>query len=80
TTVGLQGLLADTMKQLKSVEISGLQGSDDELEFIKILMKNAMVLEKMVLSRQYRSRIEKFCEQVENLPSASSSMRIYFYL
>ncbi|KAI3872179.1 hypothetical protein MKW98_011671, partial [Papaver atlanticum] len=80
TTVDLQGLLADTMKQLKSVEISGLQGSDNELEFIEIMMKNSIVLEKMVLMRQYRSRIEKFCEKVENLPSACSSMRNYFYL
>ncbi|XP_026410252.1 putative F-box/LRR-repeat protein At5g41840 [Papaver somniferum] len=63
-TVDLEGLLADTMKQLKSVEINGLQGSDNELEFIQILMKNAMVLKKMVLRTQlYRSRIEKFCEE-----------------
>ncbi|RZC54057.1 hypothetical protein C5167_012917 [Papaver somniferum] len=80
-TVDLEGLLADTMKQLKSVEISGLQGSDNELEFIQILMKNAMVLKKMVLRTQlYRSRIEKFCEEEENFPSASSSLRICFHL
>ncbi|KAI3872183.1 hypothetical protein MKW98_011675 [Papaver atlanticum] len=79
TTVDLQGLLSDTMKHLKSVEISGLQGSDNELEFIEILMKNVVVLEKMVLKRQYRSRIEKLYKEVENFPRASSSLRICFY-
>ncbi|XP_026408946.1 uncharacterized protein LOC113304062 [Papaver somniferum] len=80
TTVDLEGLLADTMKRLKSVKISGLQGSDNELEFIQILIKNAMVLKKMVLKSQCRSKIEKFYEEIENFQSACSTLRIYFYL
>ncbi|KAI3852145.1 hypothetical protein MKX03_015605 [Papaver bracteatum] len=74
------GLLADAMKQVKSVEISGLQGSDDELEFIRLVMENAIVLKKMVLRGHHRSRIEKFYEKVENFLSASLSMKIYLYL
>ncbi|XP_026458812.1 F-box/FBD/LRR-repeat protein At5g53840-like [Papaver somniferum] len=51
TTLGLEGMFANTMKQLKSVEISGLEGSDTELKLIEILMKNAVVVKKMVLKK-----------------------------
>ncbi|XP_026409014.1 uncharacterized protein LOC113304172 [Papaver somniferum] len=80
TSVDSQELLANTMKQLKYVEISGLEGSDIELKFIEILIKSAMVLKKMVLNSHCRSKIKKFYEEVENFQSACASLRIYFYL
>ncbi|KAI3833973.1 hypothetical protein MKW92_020292 [Papaver armeniacum] len=78
-----------TLKHLKSVEISGLKGSDFELEFIGILLKNAMLLERMVLhhckprsSRDkyfYKDNVKKFHQKVMRFPSASLSSKVAFY-
>ncbi|KAI3862053.1 hypothetical protein MKX03_034757, partial [Papaver bracteatum] len=78
-----------TLKRLKSVEISGLKGSDFELEFIGILLKNAMLLERMVLyhckprsSRDkyfYKDNVKKFHQKVMRFPSASLSSKVAFY-
>ncbi|KAI3872187.1 hypothetical protein MKW98_011679 [Papaver atlanticum] len=83
TTLSLEGMFANTMKQLKSVEITGLDGSDTELKLIEILMKNAIVLKKMVLKKdpcRSINDVTKFYEEVDNFPSACSSLRIYFHL
>ncbi|MCL7045216.1 hypothetical protein MKW94_024435, partial [Papaver nudicaule] len=78
-----------TLQHLKSVEISGLKGSDFELDFIEILLKNAMLLEKLVLHHckprssrdkyNYKDNVKKFHQKVMRFPSASSSSRVAFY-
>ncbi|RZC54056.1 hypothetical protein C5167_012916 [Papaver somniferum] len=83
TTLGLEGQFTSTMKQLKFVEISGLEGSDSELKFIEILLKNAMVLQKLVLKKDPTGSsiedITKFCEEVDKFPVACLSLKIYFF-
>ncbi|KAI3852146.1 hypothetical protein MKX03_015606 [Papaver bracteatum] len=83
TTLDLEGKFTSTMKQLKFVEISGLEGSDSELKFIEILLKNAMVLQKLVLKKDPTGSsiedITKFCEEVDKFPVSCLSLKTYFF-
>ncbi|OVA06691.1 F-box domain [Macleaya cordata] len=70
------------LHHLKYVEIRGVQGRLNELMFLKILLKNALVLEKVVLypSKEKSSHTKKWLikvvDQLLTLPRASSSIAI----
>ncbi|MCL7047125.1 hypothetical protein MKW94_013556 [Papaver nudicaule] len=76
-----EGSESESEQDWHTSEIMGLEGSGIELKFIEILMKNAVVLKKLVLEKdRYRSRNEdfiKFGEELENFPSISTSLRLY---
>ncbi|KAI3989970.1 hypothetical protein MKX01_003673 [Papaver californicum] len=61
----------------KFVEIKGVQGCDNELKIIEFLLKNAMVLEELVLfSCKENSSSGKL---VRTLPRTSSSIGFFFF-
>ncbi|KAF8380604.1 hypothetical protein HHK36_028092 [Tetracentron sinense] len=64
---------------LKTVEISNCEGQENELEFVKFLLKNGRVLEKMTifLSTDLEEQM-KITQKVLAFPKASSSVAISF--
>ncbi|KAK9151847.1 hypothetical protein Syun_010156 [Stephania yunnanensis] len=70
-----------TFRQLKTVKINGFIGDEDELAFVKYLLKRASVLEKMIIvfSNQLSANLELQMKTRDNIllhPRASSSSEI----
>ncbi|KAI3944268.1 hypothetical protein MKW98_016498 [Papaver atlanticum] len=70
---------------LKFVEISEVEGCDNELKFLRFLLKNSMALEKVNLFFQSTSdlldngrQLRRFMRNVRVLPAASSSIQMNF--
>ncbi|KAI3844743.1 hypothetical protein MKX03_031535 [Papaver bracteatum] len=70
---------------LKFVEIKDIRGSVNELKFLEILLKHAMVLEKVVLASYSaekdslrEKRMKKFGEMLLTFPRASKNIIIFF--
>ncbi|KAI3859142.1 hypothetical protein MKX03_017848, partial [Papaver bracteatum] len=78
------------MFHLKHVEITEVKGYEDELKFLEFLMKNAVVLEKIVLSYYKRGPrdttsladiwklMKNFEEKLRTLPRASLNLTMTF--
>ncbi|KAI3836250.1 hypothetical protein MKX03_018029 [Papaver bracteatum] len=74
------------IRHLKFVEVKGISGCVDELKFLEILLKHAMVLEKVVLTSYYSTkedsqrgkRMTKFSEILQMFPRASKSVILLF--
>lgn len=70
---------------LKHVSIVGIEGQDNELEFLEFLLKNAVVLEELDMdsyledvSPDKKRQMNRYCEKLRTLPRASSSLTIKF--
>ncbi|MCL7029241.1 hypothetical protein MKW94_017955, partial [Papaver nudicaule] len=67
---------------LKLVEIRGIQGCLNELKFLEVLLKKAIVLERVTLicfakkSSDRAAQLMEFKEMLLAFPSASSSVSI----
>ncbi|RZC88814.1 hypothetical protein C5167_031188 [Papaver somniferum] len=67
---------------LKIAEIKGLHGNANELKFLELLLKHAMVLEKVVLTSSTKQdserekRMAKFSEMLLTFPTASKKIFI----
>ncbi|KAF9600684.1 hypothetical protein IFM89_011355 [Coptis chinensis] len=74
------GLPLQCMYHLKSFEFQGFLGHTNGLKFVEILLKNALVLEKMVtFSSEYEmDSLEKFKEKLQHIPRASSNIETCF--
>ncbi|KAI3841091.1 hypothetical protein MKX03_010836, partial [Papaver bracteatum] len=80
--------LPGMLSHLKYVEMEEAEGCDVELKLLSFLLKNAMVLEKVVIF--FRSRVdfpdksrvrqvEQFKDKLRAVPTASSSIKMVFY-
>ncbi|KAF9588375.1 hypothetical protein IFM89_008805 [Coptis chinensis] len=70
------GLALQCMYHLRSVEIQGIIGCTNGLKFLENLLKNALVLEKMVF---FASKdLEEFKEKLMHIPRASSNVATFF--
>lgn len=83
-----RGLLSPTvLSHLKLVEMKGVQGCNNELKIIEFLLKNAMLLEELVLfsCKQNSSsgkpvrHLRKFYNKIRTLPRTSSSIGFFFF-
>ncbi|KAI3939894.1 hypothetical protein MKW98_029670 [Papaver atlanticum] len=70
---------------VKHVSIVGIEGQDNELEFLEFLLKNAVVLEVLDMdsyledvSPDRKILMNRYCERLRKLPRASSSLTIKF--
>ncbi|KAF9588808.1 hypothetical protein IFM89_016168 [Coptis chinensis] len=78
------GLTLQCMYYLKYVEIQGIVGCPNGLHFLEILLKNALVLAKMLIfaSKERLPNKEKklmrFIERLQEVPRASSNNAILF--
>lgn len=70
---------------LKFIEIKGVEGCDNELKFLRFVLKNSMVLEKVNLFFRSTSdsldggrQIRKFKRNLRAMPTASSSIKMNF--
>ncbi|PIA57990.1 hypothetical protein AQUCO_00500133v1 [Aquilegia coerulea] len=73
------------LNNLRFVEFRGVVGCLDELEYLKVLLNNAVTLKKMAIimttrkwSVLYKKRLSSFNEEVLALPRASSDVTISF--
>ncbi|KAI3834478.1 hypothetical protein MKX03_012872, partial [Papaver bracteatum] len=78
------------MSHLKHIEIRDAEGCENELKFLEFLLKNSIVLEKMVVSFDTTSSpditgsadrlklMKKFKEKLRTLPRASASLTMIF--
>ncbi|XP_043713321.1 F-box/LRR-repeat protein At3g59190-like isoform X1 [Telopea speciosissima] len=71
------------LHHLKTVEMRNLQGCENELMFLKFVMKNAMVLEEMIIVASKRFTLsgikEKFDDKLQTFQQASPSLCILFF-
>ncbi|RZC66287.1 hypothetical protein C5167_009973 [Papaver somniferum] len=70
---------------LKVIEIGGVEGCDNELKFVRFMLKNSMVLEKVNLFFRSTSdsldggrQIRRFKRNLRAMPTASSSIKMNF--
>ncbi|KAI3877766.1 hypothetical protein MKW98_020247 [Papaver atlanticum] len=74
--------LPDMAYHLKFVEIKYLKGSVNELKLVAVLLKHAMVLEKVVLcglsTKEELKQKEKFYEMLLTFPKASTNVMISY--
>jgi hypothetical protein len=63
------------------VEINGFEGYDHEIDFLKLILKGAPMLKRMivVLSHEVSSPHDR-CKQIHNIFGAYSSVECYLYL
>ncbi|KAF9588377.1 hypothetical protein IFM89_008807 [Coptis chinensis] len=77
------GLTLRCMYNLKYVEIQGILGCPNGLKFLEVLLKNALVLEKMVIFTftehlpNKEKWLMKFIEKLQKISRASSSTSIF---
>ncbi|KAI3894258.1 hypothetical protein MKX03_021848, partial [Papaver bracteatum] len=77
--------LACMFTHLKVVEIREVEGCDNEVKFLRFLLKNSTVLEKVNLffrstgdSLDNRSQVRRFKGNLRVLPTTSSNMQMNF--
>ncbi|KAL5725995.1 hypothetical protein ACHQM5_009069 [Ranunculus cassubicifolius] len=76
--------LDSNLCHLKFVEIRNIRGCVNELEFLKLLLKNAISLEKMTIftSQEHypcRRQLKKFSDALLSFARASSNIAILFF-
>ncbi|KAF9603063.1 hypothetical protein IFM89_033788 [Coptis chinensis] len=75
-----------TFSKLKSIEIKNLEGCQNELVFLELLLKNAPLLENLTittvkaLSMDKVNRLAKISKNLQSLPKASSNLTVLFHL
>ncbi|KAF9608570.1 hypothetical protein IFM89_010002 [Coptis chinensis] len=80
------GKLFPCIDRLKSLEIWGIEGCEDELKFIEFVLKFAIVLENIAVrtlrasSGHREKKLEMFGNQMLSLPTASARVKILFML
>ncbi|KAI3886086.1 hypothetical protein MKX03_003667 [Papaver bracteatum] len=77
--------LSCMLLHLKHVSIVGIEGQDNELEYLEFLLKNAVVLEELDMlsylkdvSPDRKRQMNSYYEKLKTLPRASSSLSIKF--
>ncbi|KAF5204807.1 hypothetical protein FRX31_005607 [Thalictrum thalictroides] len=82
---GNQFVTREIFGKLKSVEIKGIEGSEDELKFLEFVLQKAFVLEKITItatsatmapSTDVLDELAEFNEKIGQFPRASSSVAI----
>nr|XP_023899009.1 F-box/FBD/LRR-repeat protein At5g56420-like isoform X1 [Quercus suber]XP_023899010.1 F-box/FBD/LRR-repeat protein At5g56420-like isoform X1 [Quercus suber]XP_023899011.1 F-box/FBD/LRR-repeat protein At5g56420-like isoform X1 [Quercus suber] len=73
------------LSQLNCIKVYDYEGDEEELSAVKILLKNAVVLDKMVISCSHRSvkdleKLKKVHEQLLKLPRGSKHCELVFDL
>ncbi|KAL5702408.1 hypothetical protein ACHQM5_027630 [Ranunculus cassubicifolius] len=72
------------LKHLERIEVRDVKGSVNELEFLKILLKNVLELEKMIISiskdfaTKHEERLNIFSHELLTCPRGSSNVEIVF--
>ncbi|KAL5724917.1 hypothetical protein ACHQM5_008121 [Ranunculus cassubicifolius] len=73
-------LLPSMFYNLKAVKIGRFRGNEDELEFLKLILKDAVALEKLTVTMVYyldrENLFAKFGMRILSLPRASSTITI----
>ncbi|RZC45855.1 hypothetical protein C5167_038807 [Papaver somniferum] len=67
------------LQNLKLVDIQCIQGQENELNFLKFLLKNGVVLEKVVLSSSAskEGKLVEFNEKLVTFPRASLGVQVF---
>ncbi|KAL5702444.1 hypothetical protein ACHQM5_027663 [Ranunculus cassubicifolius] len=72
------------LKHLERIEVRDVKGSANELEFLKILLKNVVELEKMIISiskdftTKHEERLNIISDELLTCPRGSSNVEIVF--
>ncbi|KAF5197307.1 hypothetical protein FRX31_013106, partial [Thalictrum thalictroides] len=76
---GNQFMTQGMFMKLKSVEIKGIDSSEDELKFLEFTLKTALMLENVImrptreLSRDSLERLKEFNKKIQHLPRSSAA-------